>query len=193
MTTESFLCFGFPACRRTGRIIRETPALRSTIAAEISQQPPARHEEIAAAEHLDETPQRHEADRSVAARHEIARAARIAAHNGILLANQAVKGHAPEPGLLDEFELPLDVAVQTHEQQTRMLIALRLVETSNAQDAVAVGDFDLLCRSGTEAVARIGAADVGAVGTAKRLGILFTEEEIVVGPRRRPDRRLNRR
>ena len=53
----------------------------------------------------------------------VARRADAAAVAGerVLLADQAVEGRAAQPGLLDELELPLDVAVQAHEQQARFL------------------------------------------------------------------------
>src|SRR5688500_20155100 len=80
------------------------------------EQTPARHEIIADAEGADELRQPLEPDRPVEGRHHVAgrRVAAVAVER-VLLADQAVEGRADQPGLLDELELPLDVAGEAHE------------------------------------------------------------------------------
>ncbi len=85
--------------------------------------------------------------------------------------------------------MPLDIGVEAHEQQPRIFAVPMLVEAADAHDAVPVADRDLLGRTRHLAVARIGAADVGAERAADRLRVLGAEQEIVVGIGRRLPRR----
>src|SRR5262245_34310021 len=72
-----------------------------------------------------------------------------ASHDRINLVFEAMELAGDQPRLLDEFELPLDVDVQAHEQEPGFL-GLRIsapfrIETATApQDAVAVGDGKLI-------------------------------------------------
>src|ERR1043165_2099195 len=95
----------------------------------------------------------------------------------ILLADEAVKGGAGQPGLLDELELALDVAVQAHEQQPGIAPLRRLVEPADSEQPVPVRDRYLLHRPRHQTVARIGSADVRAERAARRLRILDPRSE----------------
>src|SRR2546423_10869509 len=97
-----------------------------------------------------------------------------------------MKRWAHQPGLLHEFELPLDIPVQAHEQEARLLSGLFLVDATDAHDAVTIGDRDLIIGAWIEAVARIDAADMRAIRAAERFGIFRAEQEIIVAgaPRR---------
>src|SRR4051812_11314701 len=92
-----------------------------------------------------------------------------------------MKRGTTDPSLLHEFELPLDIAVQAHEEQSPRLTRLRFIATSDPNDAVTVCDRDLLLRSWIKTLPRIGAPDMGAQRAAQPLRIFRSEQEVVVG------------
>jgi len=55
-----------------------------------------------------------------------------------------MEGRAFQPGLLHEFELPLEVAVEAHEEQAGLLSLPGHVRAADTDDAVAVADVDLV-------------------------------------------------
>src|SRR5262249_9876432 len=142
---------------------------------QVPQQRLAGHEEVAAAEHAHELGQAAQTDRAVARRDGVAVVDRLAARvvmaadDRIALPHHAAERRRLQPRLLDELELPLDVRVQTHEEQTLIAARLRLVAAADAQDAMAIGDRQLILRPRIEALARVGAPDVRAERTADAL------------------------
>src|SRR3954471_9878040 len=92
-----------------------------------------------------------------------------------------MKRRTTDPGLLHEFELPLDIPVQAHEEQPPPLTRLRFIATPDPDDAMPVCDRDLLLRSWIKTLARIGAPDMGAERAAQPLRIFRSEQEVVVG------------
>ena len=99
----------------------------------------------------------------------------------IAFARQSMKRWTIDPGLLHELELPFDVAVQAHEEQSPPLAGLRLIETADPDDAMTIADRDLLLRARAKTLARVGAPDMCAQRTPQPLRIVGSEQEVVVG------------
>ena len=85
-----------------------------------------------------------------------------------------------QPGLLQEFELALDVRIDAHEEQAGITLRLWYEGTADAQDAVAIADRELQRGPRIEAVARIGAPDVSAQRAAQAVRIFDAVLELVV-------------
>src|SRR3954447_14259040 len=147
---------------------------------QILNRPPPRQKEIAAAARGDEAGQLGETDRPVMGRNAVAGGAVAGAGQRIALAGETMERGAVDPGLLQEFELPLDIAVQADEEQAGLLSRLRLIAPADADNAMPIADRDLLFRAGRETLARIGAADMRAERTAQALRVLGAEQEVVV-------------
>jgi hypothetical protein len=97
-----------------------------------------------------------------------------------------MKRQTADPGLLHEFELPLDIPVQAHEEQSPPLTGLRYIGAADPDDAMTIGDLDLLTRPRMEALAWIGAADMGAERAPQPLRIFGSEQKVVVRLEFRP-------
>src|SRR5262245_29872114 len=99
------------------------PPASAATGRQVAQHRLARDEEVAAAEHAHEPGQAAQADRTVARRNRVAVVDRlagrqmVAADDRIALVHDAVERRRLQPRLLDELELPLDVGVETHEEQ----------------------------------------------------------------------------
>ncbi len=91
-----------------------------------------------------------------------------------------MKGFAAHPGLLHEFELALDIAIEAHKHQAVILAFLRHIGTADAQDAVTIADVDLILRAGIKTVARIGPADMGAKRAPQPLWIFGAKQKIII-------------
>src|SRR3954471_18369990 len=88
---------------------------------EILHGPPPRQKEIAAAARGDEAGQLGETDRAVMGRNAVAGGAVAGAGQRIAFTGEAMKRGAIDPGLLQELELPLDIAIQADEKQSGLL------------------------------------------------------------------------
>ena len=85
------------------------------------QRPPAGDEEIAAAAHPHEILEALDAEADLPRSESSAVRSSAARQDGIDFVFQPVELQRHRPGLLDELELPFDVAVQAHEEQARIL------------------------------------------------------------------------
>src|SRR5262249_48857888 len=131
------------------RLAACTPASGS--AAEDSDRPFARQEEIAAASHGHEARQASEAQRAVrrGGSEDSGRAG--ATRKRINLVLEPVKARSQHIRLLHELELALDVRVDAHEEQSRVARSVvRDIVAADAEDAVPVLDTELLARPGLE-------------------------------------------
>src|SRR4051794_4722655 len=152
------------------------------------KRPPPRHQEIAAAARPHDARQVSERHGPVAGWYAMGIGGEPAADQGITLVGKPVERGALGPGLLHEFELPLQVPVQAQEEQARLLPAFRQVRSADTKEAVAVGDVELLARAGVEALARIGTTNVGTIRAFEPLWVLGAEQEVVVRLERGPAR-----
>lgn len=103
------------------------------------------------------------------------------ADDRIALVHQPVKRRRLQPRLLHELELPFEVGVQTHEEESRRLARGLAITAADAMKAMTIRDRQLSLRSAREALARVGAPDVRAERTPKGLRILSAEQKVVVG------------
>ena len=90
-----------------------------------------------------------------------------------------------QPGLLQEFELALDVRIDAHEEQAGITLRLWYEGATDAQDAVAIADRELQRGPRLEAVAWIGAPGVGAQRAAQAVRVFDAVLELVVWRGRR--------
>src|SRR5688572_30150833 len=164
----------------TRRAIRRAAPDNRPLRREIGQEPPPGQEEVSAAARLHKSPQAVHAERSGAARDRVAALPAGVREQRIAFVGQPVEGPALHPGLLHELELLFQSAIEAHEEDALLLASFRPVEPADPDNAVAIGDGQLLQRAGLETFARIGAADMGAKRATQRLGILAPEQEVVV-------------
>src|SRR5437667_447564 len=176
--------------RVTPRQARPLGTVRLSPADEEADRPFPRHEEVGTAPHGDEIAHAFKAQRPPLRGDGQHVAQPRATGERIDLVLEPVKARPEHVGLLHKLELSLDVRVHAHEQQTRMpQPVLRGVAAADAEDAVPVGDRQLVLGSRLETVARVDAADVGAERAAQAVRVFGAEQEIVVGQRARPAHR----
>src|SRR5258708_8627496 len=92
----------------------------------------------------------------------------------IRLIVQALKVASQQPRLLQKLELRLDVCVNAHKHESRIMgvpICAGRVGASDAPNSVSIGDADLNRRIGGEAVSRVGATNMRAQRAAQAVRI----------------------
>ena len=102
------------------------------------------------------------------------------------LAVESAENGVVNPGLLHEFKLPLDIAVEAKKQQPA-IDAVRnarirrsmTVRSTTAQDAMAIGRLQSLDAVRADRVARIGTPHVGTYGTLETVRVAIAIAKLV--------------
>ena len=106
----------------------------------------------------------------------------MVAGDRIALVLQSMKIASQHPGLLQKFELSLDVAVHAHEEESwfRAAVISAMVWAAYAQYPMTVRDANLRLRPWFKSIAGIGTADMRPEWATQAVRVFCTKQEVVV-------------